>query len=177
MGYSSSTSHCSPTHDTSSLLDWVAELDYLMHSTLKQLPDAVTEARASIAESNAATNRDKLIVGLACFLAAMAGGLGVLYGKDPLNLAIEDQISFAAQHSWGYGYWGPFLLDLDDNDRPELRAYYLGEFGRKLKLELHCITSQAGSDSSASRVVALIDKYVRTGQERLEITSQLMGSH
>ena len=31
--------------DTSSLLDWVAELDYLMHSTLKQLPDAVTEAR------------------------------------------------------------------------------------------------------------------------------------
>ena len=27
----------------------------------------------------------------------MAGGLGVLYGKDPLNLAIEDQISFAAQ--------------------------------------------------------------------------------
>jgi len=216
--YSSSTSHCSPTHDTSSLLDWVAELDYLMHSTLKQLPDAVTEARASIAESNAATNRDKLIVGLACFLAAMAGGLGVLYGKDPLNLAIEDQISFAAQHSWGYGYWGPFLLDLDDNDpgcgleelnkvlydysfvtalhqtygtnlqeagytsgtaddRPELRAYYLGEFGRKLKLELHCITSQAGSDSSASRVVALIDKYVRTGQERLEITSQLMGSH
>jgi len=71
-----------------------------MHSTLKQLPDAVTEARASIAESNAATNRDKLIVGLACFLAAMAGGLGVLYGKDPLNLAIEDQISFAAQHFW-----------------------------------------------------------------------------
>ena len=24
----------------------------------------------------------------------------------------------------------------------QLRAYYLGEFGRKLKLELHCITSQ-----------------------------------
>ena len=93
----------------------------------------------------------------------MAGGLGVLFGKDPLNLPLEDQISFAAQvlmldhhfrirdlhkpdvcccsrdfdhdghgfgkndqiselkqillqHSWGYGYWGPFLLDLDDND-------------------------------------------------------------
>ena len=30
-------------------------------------------------------------------IPAMAGGLGVLYGKDPLNLAIEDQISFAAQ--------------------------------------------------------------------------------
>ena len=27
----------------------------------------------------------------------MAGGLGVLFGKDPLNLALEDQISFAAQ--------------------------------------------------------------------------------
>merc|ERR1712018_61611 len=71
--YSSSSSHCTPTHDTSSLLDGVAELDYLMHSTLKQLPDAVSAARSSISESNAATNRDKLIVGLACFLAAMAG--------------------------------------------------------------------------------------------------------
>merc|ERR1719384_951727 len=203
---SSSSSHCTPTHDTSSLLDWVAELDYLMHSTLKQLPDAVAAARSSIAESNAATNRDKLIVGLACFLAAMAGGLGVLYGKDPLTLSTADQLSFAAQHSWGYGYWGPFLLDLSDtepgcglaelnrvlydytfvtalhqtygpnageggyssglsDDRPEVRAYYLGEFGRKLKTELHCITSQA----EGSKVVALIDKYVRTGQERLEI--------
>ena len=27
----------------------------------------------------------------------MAGGLGVLFGKDPLNLPLEDQISFAAQ--------------------------------------------------------------------------------
>ena len=33
--------------DTSSLLDWVAELDYLMHSTLKQLPDAVAAARSA----------------------------------------------------------------------------------------------------------------------------------
>ena len=31
----------------------------------------------------------------------MAGGLGVLFGKDPLALSLEDQISFAAQHSWG----------------------------------------------------------------------------
>ena len=27
----------------------------------------------------------------------MAGGLGVLFGKDPLNLSLEDQLSFAAQ--------------------------------------------------------------------------------
>ena len=31
------------------------------------------------------------------YLSAMAGGLGVLFGKDPLNLPLEDQISFAAQ--------------------------------------------------------------------------------
>ena len=30
-------------------------------------------------------------------ISAMAGGLGVLFGKDPLNLPLEDQISFAAQ--------------------------------------------------------------------------------
>ena len=41
------------THqDTSSLLDWVAELDYLMHSTLKQLPDAVDAARSSPSSSS-----------------------------------------------------------------------------------------------------------------------------
>ena len=39
----------------------------------------------------------KLILVLNPPIPAMAGGLGVLYGKDPLNLAIEDQISFAAQ--------------------------------------------------------------------------------
>merc|ERR1719312_973877 len=60
------------------------------------------------------------------------------------------------------------------DDRPELRAYYLAEFGRKLKLELHCITSQAGSSSEASKVVSLIDKYVKMGQERLELTADLM---
>ena len=46
----------------------------------------------------------------------MAGGLGVLHNKNPLALPLHDQIYFAAQHSWGYGYWGPFLLDLDDSD-------------------------------------------------------------
>ena len=39
----------------------------------------------------------KLILVLNPPIPAMAGGLGVLYNKDPLNLAIEDQISFAAQ--------------------------------------------------------------------------------
>ena len=28
------------------------------------------------------------------------------------------------------------------DDRPELRKYYVGEFTRKMKLSLHCITSQ-----------------------------------
>ena len=32
------------------------------------------------------------------------------------------------------------------DDRPEVRAYYLAEFGRKLKLELHCITSQVRAE-------------------------------
>ena len=104
------------------------------------------------------------------------------------------------------------LFNYSKNSYFQLRAYYLAEFGRKLKLELHCITSQvtirkyykslffgkyydslfigkyykslfigkyykspfigrkyydrdnhfifhqAGSDSNASRVVALIDK-------------------
>jgi len=55
-----------------------------------------------------------------------------------------------------------------------LRAYYLGEFGRKAKHALHCITSKAGGDSSASKVVSLIDKYVGMGLERLKLTEGLM---
>ena len=30
----------------------------------------------------------------------------------------------------------------NSDDRPELRKYYVGEFTRKMKLALHCITSQ-----------------------------------
>ena len=56
----------------------------------------------------------------------------------------------------------------------QVRAYYLGEFGRKLKVALHCITSQAGSSGEAARVVSIIDKYVALGEERLELTAQLM---
>jgi len=211
-GSSHSVSHCTPHHDTSLLLSTIADLDYLMHAILKQLPAAVVEARDAVETSNAETNRDKLITGLACLLGAVSGGFGVLYDKDPLALSISDQLAFAAQHSWGYGYWAPFLLDLEDSDpgcgledlnrvlydysfvtslhqtygstlgaagyasgaaddRPEIRAYYLAEFGRKLKLELHCITST----SDGGKVNALIDKYVRTGQERLELTAKLMG--
>lgn len=193
----------------------VADLDYQLHTALKQLPEAITDAKAAVEQGTVDTNRDKLITGLACLIAAISGKLGVLYNKDPLALSVGDQLSFAAQASWGYGYWGPFLLDLNDadpgcgvedfnrvvaeysfitslhqtygndisqggyasgqaDDRPELRAYYLAEFGRKLKLELHCITSQAGSSSEASKVVSLIDKYVKMGQERLELTADLM---
>jgi len=211
----SRASSCSPPVDTSKMLTAVGDLDYQLHSTLRQLPLAITDAKAAIEQGTADSNRDKLITGLACLIAAISGKLGVLYNKDPLALSVGDQLSFAAQTSWGYGYWGPFLLDLNDaepgcgvedfnrvlaeysfitslhqtygsdistggyasgqaDDRPELRAYYLAEFGRKMKLELHCITSQAGSSSEASKVVNLIDKYVKMGQERLELTADLM---
>jgi len=203
------------TAQNTDVLAAVAELDYQMYNTLQTLPGAIATARASISEGTGAANRDKLIVGLSCLLAAVGGKLGVLYNQDPLDLTIGQQLSFSAYASWGYGYWAPFLMDIDEtdpgcgieefnkvvseysfvtslhstygddgvsggyssglpDDRPELRAYYLGEFGRKLKLELHCITSQAGGNSDAGQVVSLIDKYVRTGQERLDLTGEIM---
>jgi len=213
--HDSSYSLCGPRVDATRLLTAVSDLDYQLHNTLRQMPQAIEDARAAIEQNTVDTNRDKLITGLACLIAAISGKLGVLYNKNPLALSVGDQLSFAAQASWGYGYWGPFLLDLDDSDpgcgieefnqvvaeysfitslhqtygsdvsqggytsgqaddRPEVRAYYLAEFGRKLKLELHCITSQAGSSSEASKVVSLIDKYVKMGQERLELTADIM---
>ena len=42
-------------------------------------------------------------------------------------------------------------LLLTNLDCLQLRAYYLGEFGRKLKLELHCITSQVITDQCKLR--------------------------
>jgi len=50
----------------------------------------------------------------------------------------------------------------------------MSEFGRKAKLALHCITSKAGDESSAAKVVTLIDKYVGMGLERLQLTEKLM---
>ena len=57
---------------------------------------------------------------------------------------------------------------------PQLREYYLNEFSRKLKLELHCLTSQAGSSTEAAALVGLIDKYRSLGVERLHLTAQFM---
>ena len=40
-----SSHSCVPSPSPSSLLAWVSELDYSLHSTLQQLPGAVEEAR------------------------------------------------------------------------------------------------------------------------------------
>jgi len=206
---------CTPAPSPATTLATIAHLDYQMHATLKALPAAIEEAKSAVEQGTLDTNRDKLITGLCCLIAAISGKLGVLEGNNLATLTTGQQLALLAQGSWGYGYWGPFLLDLDEtdpgcglqdfnkvvyeysfitslhqtygqdhysggytsgspDDRPELRAYYLGEFGRKLKLELHCITSQAASSSEASQVVTLIEKYVRLGQERLELTKTLM---
>jgi len=193
----------------------MADIDYQMYSLLNQIPAAIKDARASLSVATQETNRDKAITGVACFLGAISGGLGVTFGTDISNPQPATVLGWLAQHSWGYGYWAPFLLDLEEtepgcgveefnrvvaeysyvtdiystygqdvtagaytsgnpDDRPELREYYLNEFGRKLKLELHCITSQAGSSDEAAAVVALIDKYVVLGRERLQLTAQFM---
>ena len=43
-------------------------------------------------KGTAETNRDKLITGLACLVAAVSGKLGVLYGNDPLALTPAQQV-------------------------------------------------------------------------------------
>ena len=51
----------------------------------------------------------------------MAGGLGVLYGKDPLTLSTADQLSFAAQHSWG-GQINIYIKQIHSNQLDRLRV-------------------------------------------------------
>jgi len=193
----------------------MADIDYQMYSLLNQIPAAIKDARASLSVTTQETNRDKGITGVACLLGAISGGLGVTFGTDISSPQPATVLGWLAQHSWGYGYWGPFLLDLQDtdpgcgleefnrvvaeysfvtdiyatygqdvtagaytsgnpDDRPELREYYLNEFGRKLKLELHCLTSQAGNSAEAAALVGLIEKYVVLGRERLQLTAQFM---
>ena len=89
--------------------------------------------RASVSESTQETNRDKAITGVACLLGAISGGLGVTFGTDISSPQPSTVIGWLAQHSWfveyldikyfskwssprGYGYWAPFLLDLQDTD-------------------------------------------------------------
>jgi len=206
--------HASSRQSGASLVTNIADIDYQMYNVLQSIPLAILEARSSISESTSDTNRDKAITGIACAIGAVSGGLDVTTSATN-GPTVGSTLGWLAQHSWGYGYWGPFLLDLQEldpgcgiedfnkvlteysfvtslystydsdtssgayvsnlpDDRPELRAYYLGEFGRKAKLALHCITSQASGDSSASRVVTLIDKYVSMGLERLKLTESLV---
>jgi len=209
----SSSDKCSPHYNVGHLKSSIADIDYQLHHTLASLPAAIQKARSAVQSGTVDTNRDVLIVGIACFIGALSGSLGILYGKNPLELTNADQISLLAMNSWGYGYWGPYLLELSEtdpgcgvedfnkvvyeysyvtnlkevygtdpsayaitnsDDRPELRKYYLGEFGRKLKLALHCITSQGSSVAEAGSVVNLIDKYVNLGYTRLDLTNQLI---
>lgn len=207
------SSHCGHSRDTSTVVNNVGDIDYQMYHVLQSVPLAIQEARSGIIQSTRESNRDKAITGIACLIGAISGGLGVTAGATSPTTAVV--LGWLAQHTWGYGYWGPFLLDFEEldpgcgvedfnkvlgdysfvtslyttygkdlqagaysshhpDDRPELRAYYLSEFGRKAKHALHCITSKAGSDSSASKVVSLIDKYVGMGLERLSLTETLM---
>merc|ERR1711976_142148 len=176
--------------------------DYEMYNVLQSIPIAITEAREAISQSTRNSNVDKSIIGLACLAGAVSGGLDV--SSSATGPTVGAVLGWTAQHAWGYGYWAPYLLDLQEidpgcgvedfnkvlhqysfvtslykvyenhdyssnepDDRPEVRAYYMTEFGRKAKLALHCITTQASSESSASKVVNLIDKYVSMGLERL----------
>ena len=68
-----------------------------------------------MSQSTQDTNRDKLITGAACVLGAVSGGLDVTTGSGS-SLDLGTVLGWLAQHTWGYGYWGPFLLDLEDVD-------------------------------------------------------------
>jgi len=203
------------SYDPSTVKLNIDELDYQMQSVLSSLPQAIREGSAAIESNTLATNRDVLVVGLACLVGAVSGSLGILNGVTNNALTAPQGIYLAAMNSWGYGYWGPYLLELDDvdpgcgvndfkklvyeynfitsldhvygsdlssggyagdnsDDRPELRKYYVGEFTRKMKLALHCITSQSSSVEEARRVTTLIDKYHNLANRRLDLTSSVM---
>jgi len=214
--YLPSSGGCGARHyDPSTVKQNIDELDYQMRSVLSSLPQAIEDGSAVIESNTLATNRDVLIVGLCCLVAAVSGTLGILNGVTGNSLTAAQSIYLASMNSWGYGYWGPYLLELDDvdpgcgvtdfkklvyeynfitslddvygpdlgsggyagvssDDRPELRKYYVGEFTRKMKLALHCITSQSGSVAEARTVTSLIDKYHNLANRRLDLTSNIM---
>jgi len=212
---STSGGKCVASYSLTHLRSSLQDLDYQMQATLAALPHAIEAARSAVQSGNLDTNRDQLLVGLFCLIGAVSGSLGILHNKNPLALSQSDSIYLFAMNSWGYGYWGPYLLELSDSDpgcgvedfnrviyeysfvtsleqvygsdpgyggfhsynpddRPELRRYYLGEFSRKLKLALHCITSKASGVEEARNVVSLIDKFIKLANQRLDITLQLM---
>jgi hypothetical protein len=203
------------TYDPQYLKGNIDELDYQIQSVLASLPQAIQAGRAAVETNTLATNRDVLIVGLACLLGAVSGTFGILHGALGASLTPAQSTYLVAMNSWGYGYWGPYLLELDDvdpgcgvedyeqlvyeynfitsldhvygphlgsggyagqssDDRPELRKYYVGEFARKMKLALHCITSQSGSVAEARAVTTLIEKYQNLASRRLDLTSTVM---
>ncbi len=96
-------------------LDAAHEVDSRLDTVLSQLRYSLPRARASVEEDIASTNRDRAIIGLANLFGSLFGVASATHGDVELgSLKDSEKVQVVAEFLYGYGYWGPFLLQFED---------------------------------------------------------------
>ncbi|TRY75004.1 hypothetical protein TCAL_04943 [Tigriopus californicus] len=107
-------------------------IDVRIAKVLEALELKILVAIDSIEKDITIANRDRVILGLSNFLGMVFGVFNGASGNPNLGeLTLAEQIQVTAQLMYGYGYWGPFLLEFEparlDCDRSDLEEA-LSEF-------------------------------------------------
>lgn len=97
----------------------VHSVDNRMSTTLTQIRNLIPETVASVEADIVSSNRDKIILGLANLFGMIFGVRSAIGDSQRTDgginqLGFGDQLQVAAQVLYGYGYWGPFLLELEE---------------------------------------------------------------
>lgn len=146
---------------------------------LRDIPVAL----ASVREDIVIANRDKVVLALTNFLGSVFGCLMPAKGNFKLSdFTLGQYLSVTAQALYGYGYWAPFIFEVEQADQQcglkdyeaveqeynflegpqgavqkSINAYYIKERSNRLKKSIYCIYNRKGSNSDAARVIALIE--------------------
>ncbi len=92
-----------------------SSLDERLETVLNQLRHNIHKAVDSVEADIAVGNRDKVILGLANLFGSLFGVALATEGNPNLGEITRGQrTQVAAQVLYGYGYWGPFLLEFEE---------------------------------------------------------------
>ena len=93
----------------------IKEFEMKMADTMENIRILIREARDSVREDIIQKNTNNFIFGMANFLGMLFGIAGGVEGNpNSTEWSISERIQVAAQTLYGYGYAGPFLMELED---------------------------------------------------------------
>jgi len=106
------------SHINQDLLTAAQSLDDRIGLVLSKVRSSIPGTVDGVESDIASSNRNKVLIGCACFLGKIFGIRksvdGPLDGPTLTTLSTSEKLNIAAQTLYGYGYWAPFLLTLEE---------------------------------------------------------------